>query len=334
MSELVSILIPAYNAEKWIADTIKSAIGQTWPNKEVIIVDDGSKDRTLQIAKQFESKSVKVISQENKGAAAARNKALELAQGDYIQWLDGDDLLAPDKITLQLNRAHAIGETKTLLSSAFGMFYHKIETARFQTTPLWQNMSPVEWFIKSFEGRYWMQTAVWLVSRDLTEAAGPWDERLSYNDDGEYFGRVIAKSHYIQFISESCLYYRIYIPGSLSNFWKKSERTLKSENLSSNLSIDQLLGLENSERTRKAAINKLENLISMMFPYSYLPAVKDMMAANYERILSLGGEVKKPSETMKYYVTRKLLGLQNAELIKKFVWWARCSFRRNLDRRF
>src|SRR6266576_6242361 len=101
MAPLVSILIPAYNAERWIADTINSALAQTWPRKEIIVVDDGSEDQTLWVSRQFASKNVSVVTQENRGASAARNKAFELCQGDYIQWLDADDLLAPAKIAKQ-----------------------------------------------------------------------------------------------------------------------------------------------------------------------------------------------------------------------------------------
>ncbi|MCX5706401.1 MAG: glycosyltransferase family A protein [Candidatus Omnitrophica bacterium] len=71
---LVSILIPAYDAEKWIAESIQSALIQTWPNKEIIIVDDGSRDRTLEVAKKFESSIVKIISQENRIEASLRPK--------------------------------------------------------------------------------------------------------------------------------------------------------------------------------------------------------------------------------------------------------------------
>ena len=105
MSPLVSILIPAYNAEPWIADTINSALRQTWPRKEIIVVDDGSRDQTLQIARQFASEDVSVVTQENQGAAAARNKALQLCQGDYVQWLDADDLLSREKVTGQMAAA-------------------------------------------------------------------------------------------------------------------------------------------------------------------------------------------------------------------------------------
>src|SRR3984885_14720915 len=91
---LVSIVIPAYNAEKWIADTLRSAIAQTWERKEIIVVDDGSTDQTHAIARQFEAQGVRVVKQENQGASAARNKAFSLSHGDHIQWLDADDLLA------------------------------------------------------------------------------------------------------------------------------------------------------------------------------------------------------------------------------------------------
>ena len=123
MSELVSILIPAYNAEKWISHTINSALSQTWKNKEIIIVDDGSCDNTFEIAKKFESDNVKVVSQENKGASSARNTAISYAQGSYIQWLDADDLLAPDKIAIQMSFAQRDSTKLILYSSPHGRFY-------------------------------------------------------------------------------------------------------------------------------------------------------------------------------------------------------------------
>ena len=86
MRPLVSILIPAYNAQRWIADTIRSAIEQTWPNKEIIVVDDGSTDETLSIALRFANTNVTIATQANQGASAARNKACSLCRGDYNGW--------------------------------------------------------------------------------------------------------------------------------------------------------------------------------------------------------------------------------------------------------
>ena len=120
MKPLVSILIPAYNAERWIGQTILSALAQTWPRKEIIVIDDGSRDQTLQVARQFASEDVFIVAQENQGAAAARNKALQLCQGEYIQWLDADDLLSPDKIAKQAAAARECQDKRKLLSSGWG----------------------------------------------------------------------------------------------------------------------------------------------------------------------------------------------------------------------
>src|SRR5207244_13501325 len=100
MKPLVSILITAYNAEDTIGYTLQSTIAQTWKHKEIIVVDDGSTDRTAEVAQQF--KEVKVVSTENHGLSGAQNNAFPLSRGDYIQYLDADALLAPDKIERQL----------------------------------------------------------------------------------------------------------------------------------------------------------------------------------------------------------------------------------------
>src|SRR4051794_33581605 len=108
--KLVSILIPAHNVEEWIADTLQSAIAQSWRRKEVIVVDDGSRDSTADVARRFASNEVSVVSIKNQGAAAARNHALRLCQGDYIQWLDADDLLTPEKIERQVAALDTVGK--------------------------------------------------------------------------------------------------------------------------------------------------------------------------------------------------------------------------------
>ena len=184
---MVSILIPAFNAAPFIRDTLKSAIVQTWKNIEIIVVDDGSSDQTLSIARQFQCKNVCVVSQKNQGAAATRNRAFSLSQGDYVQWLDADDLLSSDKIERQINALLDGAGEKTLLSSEWAYFYYRQKKAVFSPTALWNDLSPVEWLCRKMGQNLHMQTATWLVSRELTEAAGPWDTRLLGDDDGEYF---------------------------------------------------------------------------------------------------------------------------------------------------
>ena len=80
-------MISTYNAERWLDECMGSALAQTWSNREIIGVNDGSTDRTLSIAKRHSQKDVGVISERNQGAGAARNIALSVCRGDYIQWL-------------------------------------------------------------------------------------------------------------------------------------------------------------------------------------------------------------------------------------------------------
>jgi len=312
MEPLVSILIPAYNSEKWIADTIKSALSQTWPKKEIIIVDDGSTDNTLQIARQLESESMKVITQENKGASSARNKALSLAQGDYIQWLDADDLLAPDKISQQLKHAGDGKNSRILLSSTFGTFYFRHQKARFIPNPLWKDFSPVGWIFIKFMENVWMNPAVWLVSRNLTELAGPWNESLSLDDDGEYFTRVVAASKKIKFIPEAKSYYRQCNISSLSR--SASDKACESLFLSLKLSIEYLRSLEDSERTILASLKYLQTWYHYFYPEKHVLLRKiDALAQE------LGGTLLPPELSWEYSWIKKIFGWEEAKKSRNMI---------------
>lgn len=97
---LVSILIPCFNAEPWIGECIESALAQTWPEKEVIVVDDGSTDGSLDIVRRFGDR-IRWESGLNRGGNAARNRLFELARGEWLQYLDADDYLKPAKVQRQ-----------------------------------------------------------------------------------------------------------------------------------------------------------------------------------------------------------------------------------------
>jgi len=302
MQPLVSILIPAFNAQKWIADTLRSAIAQTWDRKEIIVVDDGSADQTLAIARRFKSERVRVFTQENQGAAAARNKAFSLSQGDYIQWLDADDLLAPDKLARQMEASERCEGKRTLLSSAWGRFLYRHNRAEFTPTALWCDLSPTEWLLRKMGQGLHMQPATWLVSRELTEAAGPWNTQLSYDDDGEYFCRVLLASNGIRFVPDAKVYYRASGSSSLS-YIGRSDRKMVSLWKSMELHIGYLRSLEDSDRVRTACVKYLQ----MWLPTFY-PERPDIITQVQAMAAELGGRAQVPRLRWKYRWIELLLG--------------------------
>jgi len=98
---LVSCIIPCYNRPRYVRDAIDSALAQTYPNVEVVVVDDGSTDRTAEVLELYEDK-IKVVRQDNAGTAAARNTGIDASTGEYLAWLDSDDAWTPRKIEAQV----------------------------------------------------------------------------------------------------------------------------------------------------------------------------------------------------------------------------------------
>ena len=311
MLPLVSILIPAYNAEKWIAQTLASAIDQDHSRKEVILVDDGSSDRTFEIAKNFASSSVKVISQSNAGGPAARNTALSHAQGDYVQWLDHDDVLACDKISSQLRRGAAGHNDRVLLSCPFGVFYYRPERAVFRGGPLCRDLAPKDYFYIKFSGNTYLQSSSWLVSRKLTELAGPWWEVRSPDDDGEYFCRIVAAAERICFVPEARCYWRV---GNYLSFSEaRSALALDSFYSSTCRCIEHYLAIEDTERSRRACVQFLQDRLILFFPER-----PDLFQKMSNRAAELGGVIHEPPLNWKYRLIRSTFGWPAAKLASRF----------------
>ena len=306
MTPLVSILIPAYNAERHLEQTIHSALAQTWPRTEIIIVDDGSRDATLSVARRFESSTLKVIQQQNQGAAAARNTAFVSSQGDYIQWLDADDLLSANKISSQVAALQGAG-ARTLASCGWGYFRHRPAAAKFVPTPLWASLDALEWMTRKWEYNLHMQTGTWLVSRALSQAAGPWNSRLLGDDDGEYFSRVIMRSDQIRFVPDAKVYYRISDASRLS-YIGASDRKMEAQFYGMELQIGYLRSLADTERVRNACIVYLETWLGHFYPNR-----PDLVERAQELSRSLGRELRLPTLSWKYDWIRRAFGWQTAK---------------------
>jgi glycosyltransferase involved in cell wall biosynthesis len=232
---LVSIIIPCFNSAKWLEEAVKSALAQTHGNVEVVVVDDGSTDASVSIARRFEGPRLKVILSPHRGASAARNAGLVAAKGDFIQFLDADDLLSPDKVAEQVELL--AGNPPGKLATSGLVFFNDGGSPQggLDTDGLpyaGDCDSPLAFLLRLYglDGPAGMvQTSQWLVPRSVTLSAGPWDETLSVDDDGEYFARVVERSSGIKHTMRGRVFYRKHPGnGSLSGTWRRSEARLTS----------------------------------------------------------------------------------------------------------
>ena len=310
MTPHVSILVPCYNAAPWLAETLESALAQTWSQTEIIVVDDGSTDGSLAAARAFETRGIRVVVQSNQGASAARNHALRLSRGEFIQFLDSDDLLAPDKIERQLH-ALAAAPAGRIAAGPWGRFERDPATATFTAEENWRDSEPIEWLTRNFAGRGMMPPVAWLTPRALIEAAGPWDERLSLNDDGEYFCRVLLTSTGVCFCPDARCYYRSNLSESLSR--RHTEAAWRSAFLSHELCARHVLAVETSDRTRRACADLYQRLAYAMFP-----ACHDLVAIAETRVLELGGSTARPGGGRAFRLLARTLGWKSARRLQRW----------------
>lgn len=310
MLPLVSILIPAYNASPWLAQTLESALAQTYARCEIIVVDDGSSDDTLQIARRYVRENVRVITQSNAGASVARNHGLRLAGGEFIQFLDADDLLAPDKIEIQMKRFIGNPEIR-LCSGEWARFTKDPAEAEFQNAINHRDLSGVEFLQVFYEHASMMQPAAWLARRTLVDAAGPWDESLSLNDDGEYFARVMLEAPLIYFCPGARAYYRSSISGSLSS---RSDRpAMKSLYRATESITSELLKRDRSTATLAAVAYAWKWTAFELYPGDPVLSKK-----SWQHSRALGGSNRPFPAGPRFQCLARILGWRLAKRLRSF----------------
>ena len=297
---LVSVLVPAHNAERFASATVESALAQTHPDVEVVVVNDGSTDGTRGVLAAYEGRGVRVVDQPNAGAAAARNRALRESSGRAVLFLDGDDVIGRDHVARLVDRL--AGSESAVAMGEWDRFTDDPSTATFSPRPTYRDAGGVDWIVQDWaDARPMTQSGTFLIPRALLDRVGGWDERLSLIDDFEFFARVIARSGGVRFAPGARLYYRSGLGGSLSG--RKSRRARESQALSLLLGTQHLLDAEDSPRTRHAAAGVLQD-----FVYDVYPDHPDLRAQVRQRVAELGGSDLPPDGPPGFHRLRRLVG--------------------------
>lgn len=201
-TELASIVIPAYNAEKYIRETIDSALAQTYKNKEIIVVDDGSTDRTPEILEEYGSK-ILVVRQSNKGSAGACNAGVAVASGVWVCFLDADDIWLPEKLSLQIKCCgkNVISHTDSV---CFGdAVVGEIRRSSFE--PPYSGRVLEELLVINF-----ISKSTVMMRRDIFNQYGGFDESYVTCEDWPFWIRVCA-DHELGYLPEPVVRYRVHL---------------------------------------------------------------------------------------------------------------------------
>lgn len=282
--KIVSIIIPLHNAEAYILETLKSCFEQIYTNIEVIVVENGSSDNSWEFLNTIADTRLQCYQIDIANASAARNFGYKKATGDYIMFLDADDIVSKTKINKQLRVLENL-EEGWIASCAWGKFTNSIEQACFIQQDTWRIKDPVQWCITSWNGGGMMIPGCWLIPKAVIEKAGLWNENLSLHDDGEFMCRVLLASKGNMFVENTVVYYRQQ-SSSLSRD-HTSKKAAESALLVYKSYKKEILKFQDSKLTRQALARNFSRFI-----YEYYPAHAQLIKESYSEINELG--VKPP----------------------------------------
>lgn len=307
---LVSILIPLYNAEQYIEETISNVFKQSYRNIELIVVDDHSTDNSLEIAKKYSCDKVHIYTNPKKGGNSARNYAFHMCKGEYVKFMDADDYCSDDMIEKQMERILKDGNKDTLVFSPVQMLYPDGRLI-LPSRGIDKDYTPgIELLIDIWRGKGWNCPHCHLMHRDLFIKSGGWDENIIKNQDGEFFARLADKASKALSVNDVFAIWRQTGSGVSSQMsLKAQESMLQTYDIISHLILDY----KDNEENRYNCARYIGS-----FVYRFYPQIEPIMQKVYEILDYLQQPLILPERKI-FKFLRALLGWKIAlRLIHKY----------------
>ncbi len=231
-SPLISVIIPAFNAELYIQEALESVCNQSYVNIEIIVIDDGSSDKTREIIERFEDNRIRLISRENRGLIATLNEAIEISRGDYIARMDADDICLNERLDTQvkyLRKHHNIG----LLFTSIEYIDENGKQIRKKVSAKSRKLEPVELLF----GCPVCHPTVMFDMTKLKKSDIQYDEAYCLAEDFELWTRLVSVTE-IGIINEVLFRYRIH-PNSITSKNNEKQRIVATKALIKNLTSNQ-----------------------------------------------------------------------------------------------
>jgi len=231
MNISVTVVVPAYNAAQYLSETIESVLAQTFNDFELLIIDDGSTDNTAEIAHQYSQQDsrVKLFSQQNQGVSVARNMGIQMAQGEFVAFLDSDDQWLSDKLAVHIEHLTSQPELGISFAKVEFMTPDSKPTGQFSNSSL-TNISPVQLY---YENLIITPSNV-VIRRVVFEQIGDFDVNLKGNEDAELFLRASCRGWKVEGIERVLTLYRISVGSASSQLsrmeedWNKFNKKVES----------------------------------------------------------------------------------------------------------
>lgn len=315
---LVSVLVPAFNAERYISKAIRSVLNQTYTNIELIIINDGSTDRTVSIVNQFSDHRIRLFNQPNLGQCKALNFALKNAKGDFIKFLDADDFINEIHIEKMLSVLFAVEadkRSKTLILSKWQRFINEEELLPVINRPEWSDNQPIDFLMKAMgNGPDMLPGWQWLIPKNIIDEVGGWNENLGLGNDFEFSIRLVLGSDSIRICDDAIVYYRSALQTNMSSSTKES--TIMSVLQASRLGIERIRNYTDNKILKRACADKLQ-----VWLLSYYPYIKRSLAKEVEKqVAQLGGSNVNADWDKKLLLLKKLIGWKAAKLLQYYYY--------------
>jgi glycosyltransferase involved in cell wall biosynthesis len=315
MVKLVSVIIPCFNAEMWLAEAINSCLQQTYSNIEIIVIDDGSTDNSVEIIKSYGNQIISQILP-HQGGNQARNQGFALSKGEYIQFLDADDYILPEKIEKQVSFLEEMGA-----DVVYGDWRHQRHLANGKTVLNNIMISGTQAdMLESLLATWWTAVASILYTRSAVENSGGWDESLLAAQDRDFFISVVMGGAKVAYQPGCDSIYRRYGSVTVSTFSKS--RWLKSHHFVLTKAENKLL------QSNKLSIKYRHALAKGYFDLARESLFVDY--SDYLRFLDIAlnvfPEFQGNSKRAIYKLVQNILGFRRTEkiacyalFVKKFV---------------
>jgi glycosyltransferase involved in cell wall biosynthesis len=319
MKDKVSIIIPAFNASKFIVETLDSALQQIHKNIEIIIIDNNSTDETWNIISNFYERYpniIKIYKNKIKGAGvcSSRNYGFELSTGDYIQYLDADDILSKNKLSTEVELLMSSKDSNAIALSKWHHFDTVLEDYKVNNQLVYGDYSPAyKMLIDMWTQGEMIQTSCWLTPRTIIESIDGWNEDFKSNptDDSEFFTRVVLKSSKIIFDNTGRVFYRKPQSGNLSQTFNKD--SIKSI-LYTYISYELILDLDSTERVKIALANNY-----LKFIYQFYPMHSELLELAEEKFHGLNLGEMWPVGGRNFKNIAKIIGFKKSLALRNII---------------